>query len=181
MFFGWRGRLFFKYYSYYEFCFFRVACAVIFNYYYYHEFCFSGGAHIFYFLLLPRLLFFGWRARFLIITTIANFVFRLACTVIYLINTTRTCFRVACTAILNYHYYHEFYVFGWCARLFLIITTIACFVFFGWCAGLLFLKSYYYRELLFVRVVCAVIFNYYYDEEFCFFWWCARFFFHHYD
>ena len=37
----------------------------------------------------------------------------------------------------------------------------------GGVRGYCFLKSYYYRELLFVRVVCAVIFNYYYYEEFC--------------
>ena len=77
--FGWRARS----YYYCEFCgisggvrgflitttltsfvVLRVVCAVIFNYYYYHEFCF---------------VFFGWPARlFLIITTTASFVFRVA-------------------------------------------------------------------------------------------------------
>ena len=58
----------FKYHYCYEFCFcFRVACAVIFNYRYYNEFCFPGGVRVY----------------FLITTTIANFVFREACTVIY--------------------------------------------------------------------------------------------------
>ena len=43
---------------------------------------------------------------------------------------------MVCAVIFNYYYYHEFCLFGWCAGLFLIITTIASFVFFGWRARL---------------------------------------------
>ena len=81
--FGWRARLRFFIIAYsYELCFsggvhgyflitttivsfvFRVACAVIFNYYYYYEFCFRVAcAVISQILILPRVLFPGWRAR----------------------------------------------------------------------------------------------------------------------
>ena len=88
--------------------------------------------------------------------------------------------------MFNYYYYHEFCLFfGRRARLFLITTTIASFVFSGDVLGYCSINHYccefccsigvrnYFQLLLLLRVLCfrvacTVIFNYYYYYELCF-------------
>ena len=79
--------------------------------------------------------------------------------------------------IFNYYYYHEFCVFGWCARLCLIITSIASFVVFSGGVRGYFFNYYYYCDLCFPGWCAWLIFKYYYYCEFCFSGWRVRLFF----
>ena len=103
---------------------------MIFNYYYRHEFVFSGWCVWLFLITTYHYEYvFGWRARL-----IFNYyyyywfcLFRVACPVIFY--HCEFCFSWWRARLsFNNYYYHELCFPGWCARLFLITTTItSCF------------------------------------------------------
>ena len=100
-----------------------VACAVVFNYHYDYEFCVYRVvcAVIFKLLLLPRFCFF-FRvpcAVFFNHYCYCEFcVFRVACAVFIITTIASFVVRVVCAVIFNYYHFCDFVFVGWRARFF---------------------------------------------------------------